>query len=62
MFQIIHYVVIEPGRIALTLSAVRLRLAEEEARELQDHTDVSLHTDISPFILISQGIDIEEMQ
>jgi hypothetical protein len=46
----------------MTLSEVRLRLAKEEAQELVDHADVSLHTNISPFVLMLQGIDIEEIQ
>jgi hypothetical protein len=46
----------------MTLSEVRLCLADEEAQELVDHANVSLHTDISLFVLMSQDIDIEEIQ
>ncbi|KAG9308757.1 hypothetical protein JVU11DRAFT_11545 [Chiua virens] len=40
---------------SMTLSEARLRLTEEESQELVDCADMSLHTDISPFILMSQG-------
>ncbi|KAF8418379.1 hypothetical protein L210DRAFT_3511087 [Boletus edulis BED1] len=40
----------------------KLRLAEEEADELKRRTDVSLHDDISPFILVSSGLDLQELQ
>ncbi|KAG1866481.1 hypothetical protein C8R48DRAFT_747671 [Suillus tomentosus] len=46
----------------ITQAAVRLRLAELEADELQAGTNVSLHTDISPTRLITTGIDLQDQQ
>lgn len=46
----------------MSQSAVRLHLAEEEALDLKQHTDQSLDPDVSPLILISSGMDIEEQQ
>jgi hypothetical protein len=46
----------------MMLSLVRLRLAEEEAQDLQQCTDRSLHSYISLSVLISQGIDLEDIQ
>lgn len=41
---------------------VRLELAKEEAQELQNGNDVSIHTEISPSVLISMGLDLEDQQ
>ncbi|KAG9310539.1 hypothetical protein JVU11DRAFT_9084 [Chiua virens] len=56
------YEVTDSSMVAMTLSAVRLRLAEEEAKELSKHADISLHAEVSPFILISSGLDIQDLQ
>lgn len=48
--------------IAITQAAVRLQLAEIEARELQEGNDMSLHPDISPSVFIAIGIDLENEQ
>lgn len=40
---------------------VRLELAKEEAQELQNGNDVSIHTEISPSVLI-MGLDLEDQQ
>ncbi|KAG1852516.1 hypothetical protein F4604DRAFT_1933664 [Suillus subluteus] len=46
----------------ITQAAVQLKLAEMEARQLQDGTDMSLHLDISPSVFIAIGIDLESEQ
>ncbi|KIK42376.1 hypothetical protein CY34DRAFT_83691, partial [Suillus luteus UH-Slu-Lm8-n1] len=46
----------------ITQAAIRLQLAEIEARELQEGNDMSLHPDISPSIFIAIGIDLESEQ
>ncbi|KAG2090914.1 uncharacterized protein F5147DRAFT_748193 [Suillus discolor] len=48
--------------IPITQAAVHLRLAQLEAAELQQGTDVSMHTDVSPSIFIASGIDLESEQ
>jgi hypothetical protein len=48
--------------IAITQAAVRLKLAEMEACDLQQGVDLSLHPDISPSVFIASGIDIEGEQ
>ncbi|KAG0698532.1 hypothetical protein DFH29DRAFT_983865 [Suillus ampliporus] len=45
-----------------TQAAVRLELARIEAAELESGTNISLHADVSPSILISSGIDLEDQQ
>jgi len=47
---------------AMSQAAIRKRLPEEEAQDLQQHADQSLHLDIFPLILISSGVDIEGQQ
>ena len=47
---------------AITQAAVRLKLAQLEAAELQQGTDVSLHADVSPSIFVASGIDLENEQ
>ncbi|KAG1852201.1 hypothetical protein F4604DRAFT_1883522 [Suillus subluteus] len=42
--------------------AIRLKLAEMEARDLQQGIDISLHPDISPSVFIASGIDLESEQ
>lgn len=48
--------------IAITQAAVRLKLVEMEACQLQEGNDVSLHPDISPNVLIATGIDLKSEQ
>ncbi|KAG2112112.1 hypothetical protein DEU56DRAFT_749410 [Suillus clintonianus] len=48
--------------VSLTLAAVRLKLSQQEAQDLENGLNNSLHTDISPSVLISSGIDLEEQQ
>jgi len=48
--------------VGLSQSTIRLCLAEEEAQDLQQHADQLLHTNISPLVLISLGMDIKEQQ
>ncbi|OJA09031.1 hypothetical protein AZE42_11088 [Rhizopogon vesiculosus] len=45
-----------------TQATVRLELARIEAVELESGANTSLHPDVSPSILISSGIDLEEQQ
>jgi hypothetical protein len=44
----------------MTQPAVRLALAQQDARELKD--GISLHTEVTPSVLISTAIDIEHAQ
>ncbi|KAG1823881.1 uncharacterized protein BJ212DRAFT_1476730 [Suillus subaureus] len=46
----------------MTLAAVCLELAQQDARELEDGTAVSLRTELSGSMLISTGIDLEHSQ
>ncbi|KAG2050816.1 hypothetical protein BDR06DRAFT_983821 [Suillus hirtellus] len=48
--------------VSITLAAMRSQLADSEASELQAGINCSLHCDISPSVLISTGIDLEEQQ
>ncbi|KAG2107222.1 uncharacterized protein F5147DRAFT_746023 [Suillus discolor] len=48
--------------IPVTQAAVRLQLAQLEASELHQGTDVSMHAEISPSIFIASGIDLENEQ
>ncbi|KAH7906396.1 hypothetical protein BJ138DRAFT_1016290, partial [Hygrophoropsis aurantiaca] len=48
--------------IAPTQSSIKLELAQQEARELEQGNNISLHADVSPSVLISTGIDLEEQQ
>ncbi|KAG0696153.1 hypothetical protein DFH29DRAFT_984710 [Suillus ampliporus] len=48
--------------ISITQATVRLKLAQLEAAELQQGTDVSMHADVSPSIFIASGIDLENEQ
>ncbi|KAG1780044.1 hypothetical protein EV702DRAFT_1178215 [Suillus placidus] len=50
-------------RVAPEMQAtVRLELARIEAAELESGTNISLHADVPPSILISSGMDLEEQQ
>ncbi|KAG1875869.1 hypothetical protein C8R48DRAFT_745561 [Suillus tomentosus] len=44
---------------ATTQAAVRLELLMQDAQDLEDRSSVSLHSDVTPSILISTGLDIE---
>ncbi|KAG1770137.1 hypothetical protein EV702DRAFT_1181662 [Suillus placidus] len=46
----------------ITQAAVRLKLVEMEARQLQEGNNVLLHPDISPSVFIATGIDLESEQ
>ncbi|KAG6372036.1 hypothetical protein JVT61DRAFT_8739 [Boletus reticuloceps] len=48
--------------MSITLSAMRLRLVEEESQDLTSRTDVPLHPEVSPLILISSGLDLQDLQ
>ncbi|KAG1877410.1 hypothetical protein F4604DRAFT_1880388 [Suillus subluteus] len=50
----------ETTTITLMQAAVRLRLSQQEAEDLERGLNNSLHTEISPSVLISSGIDLEE--
>jgi hypothetical protein len=41
---------------------IRLRLAEEDARQLTQGNQISLHDDVSPSMLIFQGLELVELQ
>ncbi|KAG1727454.1 uncharacterized protein EDB91DRAFT_1239524 [Suillus paluster] len=58
----VHQMAFEELNRALKLTAVRLKLAQLEAAELQQGMDVSLHADVSPSIFIASGIDLENEQ
>ncbi|KAG1790350.1 uncharacterized protein HD556DRAFT_1310740 [Suillus plorans] len=48
--------------ITMMQAAVRLKLSQQEAGDLEKGLDSSLHADISPSILISSGMDLEDQQ
>ncbi|KAG1796688.1 uncharacterized protein HD556DRAFT_1441369 [Suillus plorans] len=48
--------------VSMTLAAVHLKLSQQEADDLENGFNNSLHADISPSVLISSGIDLEEQQ
>ncbi|KAG1725657.1 hypothetical protein EDB19DRAFT_1897750 [Suillus lakei] len=45
-----------------TQASVRLELARIEATELESGTNISLHVDVPPSVLISSAIDLEDQQ
>ncbi|KAH7919292.1 hypothetical protein BV22DRAFT_1108120 [Leucogyrophana mollusca] len=47
---------------APTQSSIRLMLAQDEAKELENGNNVSLHTDVPPSVFIATGIDLEDQQ
>ncbi|KAG1833671.1 hypothetical protein DFJ58DRAFT_869463 [Suillus subalutaceus] len=53
---------IEITTITLTQAAMRLRLSQQEAEDLEKGFNNSLHMEVSPSILISSGMDLEEQQ
>ncbi|KAG1837469.1 hypothetical protein C8R48DRAFT_751632 [Suillus tomentosus] len=48
--------------LAITQAAVRLKLAQLEASQLQQGIDISIHADVSPSVFIALGIDLESEQ
>ncbi|KAG1788560.1 uncharacterized protein HD556DRAFT_1447770 [Suillus plorans] len=46
----------------ITQAAVRLKLVEQESRQLREGNNISLHPDISPSVFIATGIDLESEQ
>ncbi|KAG2029310.1 hypothetical protein BDR03DRAFT_881153 [Suillus americanus] len=46
----------------MSLTAVRLRLSQKEAEDLEHGLNYSLHTEVSPSVLVSSGIEIEDDQ
>ncbi|KAG2054496.1 hypothetical protein BDR06DRAFT_1049485 [Suillus hirtellus] len=46
----------------MTQAAVHLALSMAEATEIERSNDVSLHDDISPSVLISSGLELEDQQ
>ncbi|KAG1729013.1 hypothetical protein EDB19DRAFT_2027845 [Suillus lakei] len=48
--------------LAMTQATVHLEFAERERRDLQDGIDSSLHAEISPSMLIANGLELEDQQ
>jgi len=46
----------------MTQAAVRLALSKAEAEEIERGNNISLHDDISPSMLISSGLELEDQQ
>ncbi|KAG1880024.1 hypothetical protein F4604DRAFT_1679157 [Suillus subluteus] len=46
----------------MSLAAVQLCLSQKEAEDLERSLNYSLHTEVSPSVLISSGIEIEDQQ
>ncbi|KAG2139069.1 hypothetical protein DEU56DRAFT_755762 [Suillus clintonianus] len=46
----------------MSLAAVRLRLSQKEAEDLEHGLNYSLHMEVSPSVLVSSGIEIEDQQ
>lgn len=44
----------------MTLAAMRLKMSQQKAKDLNNGLNNSLHMDISPSVLISSGMDLEE--
>jgi hypothetical protein len=47
---------------AMSLAVVRLHLSQKEAEDLEHGFNYSLHMEVSPSVLISTGIEIEDQQ
>lgn len=47
---------------AMTQATVHLALSMAEATEIERGNNVSLHDDISPSVLISSGLELEDQQ
>ncbi|KAG1726126.1 hypothetical protein EDD22DRAFT_982820 [Suillus occidentalis] len=48
--------------VPMTQAMVRLQFAERERRDLQDGIDSSLHAEISPSVLVANGLELEDQQ
>lgn len=48
--------------LAVSEAEVRLRLAQEDADDLTIGKRRSVHEDVSPSMLICQGLELEELQ
>jgi hypothetical protein len=46
----------------MTQAAVRLELAQQDTKELEDGLTISLHAEVTCSVLISTGIDLEHTQ
>lgn len=46
----------------MTDNQVRLRLAEEDNQQLQQGERLAVHDDVTPSMLILQGLELEELQ
>lgn len=46
----------------MTQAAVRLELAWQDTKDIEDGLSASLHVEVTPSILISTGIDLEHVQ
>ncbi|KAH7919505.1 hypothetical protein BV22DRAFT_1108049 [Leucogyrophana mollusca] len=46
----------------ITQAAVRLQLVRDESEELAQGTNPSVHVDVSPSVLVANGIDLEDQQ
>lgn len=53
---------IVPPIVVVTDSQVRLRLAEEDNQQLQRGERLVVHDDVTPSMLILQGLELEELQ
>jgi hypothetical protein len=67
MIFFFHYftstiVLTNPVIIAVSEAEVRLRLAQEDADELAKGKQRSVHEDVSPSMLICQGLELEDLQ
>ena len=43
-------------------ASIRMQLAKEEAKASADKSELQLHPDVTPSILIGAGIDLEDQQ
>lgn len=63
MYSILtHFEKLTAFSIAMTQAAVRLALSMAEAAEIEHGNNMSLHDDISPSVLISSGLELEDQQ
>lgn len=46
----------------VTQASVRLALVQQDAKDLEEGTSISLHSEVTPSILISTGLDLEDAQ
>jgi hypothetical protein len=51
-----------PPIVVVTDSQVRLRLAEEDNQQLERGERLVVHDDVTPSMLILQGLELEELQ